>query len=98
VKSAFGQSEVRRSDCARAFGRNLASGAEKMFSLLISFIQTFYLSCTSNTIFKDNAEVPVLGLLFNARKVIPVKLTHRSTEAIIIIIIIIGRPTLAKNE
>jgi hypothetical protein len=37
-------------------GRNLASFAAKLFSCLIYFIKTFYIS-TFNEVFKDNASI-----------------------------------------
>jgi hypothetical protein len=43
--------------CFGAFGRNVASVAVKMFSLLIYFIKKFYKFYTFNTVSKDNAAI-----------------------------------------
>jgi hypothetical protein len=43
--------------CVRAFGRNMASVAVKMFSHLIQFIKKFYKFSIFNAICKDNAAI-----------------------------------------
>jgi hypothetical protein len=43
--------------CVGAFGRNLASGAVKVFSHLIYFIAKLYTFCTFNAICKDNVTI-----------------------------------------
>jgi hypothetical protein len=55
---AFGRSlESGDLFCVGAFGRNLASVAVKMFSLLIYFIKKFYKFCTFNMICKGNTAI-----------------------------------------
>jgi hypothetical protein len=43
--------------CVDAFGRNWASAAMKMFSLLIQFVKKFYKFCTFSAICKDNSAI-----------------------------------------
>jgi hypothetical protein len=54
--------------CVRAFGKNLTSVAEKMFTHLIYFLKKFYKFCTFNAIFKENDAINFIRLLFNANK------------------------------
>jgi hypothetical protein len=66
AESAFGgRLESGGPFCVGAFGRNLASVAVKMFSLLIYFIRTFYKFCTFNAICKDNAAINCITLQHN---------------------------------
>jgi hypothetical protein len=41
--------------CVCAFGRNMTSTGEKMFTHIIYFIKTFYKFSTFNVIFNDNS-------------------------------------------